>query len=105
MAKFTVIKREDAKSATFKGFLNSPYHIIYNILGEPYGLSEDGNIKCEWCIQLEDGTIIRVYDWKSIQDPLKRRDWNIGGSDSTAFEKIYKLLGNYTVMPPPPALP
>jgi len=75
---------------------------LVKAIGEPMHEENTGEDKTnfEWNMELEDGTVFSVYDWKeyrsiSLDEVI---DWHIGGKngDSTvkALEQLSKLIIN-----------
>ena len=75
---------------------------LVEALGAPTFEGNGGEVKTnfEWNMELEDGTVFSVYDWKeyrsiSLDEVI---DWHIGGKngDSTvkALEQLSKLIIN-----------
>jgi len=75
---------------------------LVKAIGEPMHEENTGEDKTnfEWNMELEDGTVFSVYDWKEYR-PISLDeviDWHIGGKngDSTvkALEQLSKLIIN-----------
>ena len=53
----------------------------------------------EWWIQFDDGTISSIYDWKRYEMGApamdERIEWNIGGRDPIAVERVEDALVVY----------
>jgi len=75
---------------------------LVEALGAPTFEGNDGEDKTnfEWNMELEDGTIFSVYDWKeyrsiSLDEVI---DWHIGGRNESdtdkALEELSKLIIN-----------
>ena len=75
---------------------------LVKAIGEPMHEENTGEDKTnfEWDMELEDGTVFSIYDWKeyrsiSLDEVI---DWHIGGKngDSTvkALEQLSKLIIN-----------
>lgn len=83
---------------TFQASVNQ----LVKAIGEPMHEENTGEDKTnfEWDMELEDGTVFSIYDWKeyrsiSLDEVI---DWHIGGKngDSTvkALEQLSKLIIN-----------
>ena len=75
---------------------------LEEVIGEPTYEENTGEDKVnfEWDMQLEDGTVFTIYDWKEYR-PIYRDEkivWHIGGrnKDNTdkALEELSKLIIN-----------
>ena len=75
---------------------------LIKIVGEPVYDANDGEDKVnfEWNLELGDGTIFTIYDWKEYRSISMDEliEWHIGGQsgiDTTkAYKELKKLLNN-----------
>ena len=55
---------------------------LMNVLGAPHGIGEQNDkVQNEWELELEDGTVFSVYDWKEYRrySDTETIEWHIGG--------------------------
>jgi hypothetical protein len=122
--KFTPADPNKIDGSSFHGdIVYATPNELKHILGEPSWEHNDGEDKTnmEWYMQLEDGNVFTVYDYKEGKQlhPNGRVEWHIGGHSrfdthlakqllSTAlqqakdeldhqmnFKRAYARLGNY----------
>jgi hypothetical protein len=81
-----------AKTAPFRGSVQTTYQRIVGKLGQPNPRS--GNrMTVEWCLEFTDGTIATIYDWNEEATPQAIYNWHIGGNSLEAVEHVKDLLG------------
>lgn len=55
---------------------------LIDLFGYPDDPSADGKTQCNWTIELDDGTVFTIYDWKEYGNkPEYVTYWHIGGQD------------------------
>lgn len=98
-------------SKTFESAVGTSFHDdiitatvneLIKIVGEPTVANNDGEDKVnfEWHLELGDGTIFTIYDWKEYRSISMDEliEWHIGGNtriDTTkAYKELKKLLNN-----------
>jgi len=85
-----------------QGHMHCGYDKLVEVFGDP--LSEgfdDYKSDAEWTIEFNDGTVATIYNYKNGRNylgdaglyPKEITEWNIGGHDRKAVEKIMKVLG------------
>lgn len=89
--KYKKGKLKDIVGTSKKCEIKTNYGRIVDLFGEPYILN-DGKIQVEWVIKFDDGTIADIYDWKVEVDPMRNKEWTIGGSNKKALYYIVALV-------------
>ena len=84
---------------SFLGDIGLDYYDIVSRLGRP----QDGDgykVDAEWNIEFDDGTVATLYNWKNGRnycgedglDLHQIDEWHIGGFNSDAIDRVYKLF-------------
>ena len=82
------------------------YATLVSTFGEPMQNGfDDCKSDAEWRVQVEDGTVATIYNWKNGRNycgiegtPTNQiREWNIGGYDSRAVDYVKAELRNKTI--------
>ena len=84
---------------SFLGDIGLDYYDIVSRLGRP----QDGDgykVDAEWNIEFDDGTVATLYNWKNGRnycgedglDLHQIDEWHIGGFNSYAIDRVYKLF-------------
>lgn len=84
----------DAMSGTW---LQGQIETTYDELTAVFGAREttydgDGKVRAEWILQFADGTVARIYDWKSRTPLGQVTDWHVGGHSARAVELVKETL-------------
>jgi len=84
--KVLSIESADESGTSLKGYINSTYSQLLEVLGKPtYDKpSGDGKVQVEWVVEFK-GDIFTIYDWKTgsreyTQNELTK--FNVGGKSS-----------------------
>ena len=68
---------------------------LTNVLGAPHGIGEwNDKVQNEWELELEDGTVFSVYDWKEYRrySNTDTIEWHVGAHDSNSGYKACEAL-------------
>lgn len=64
--------------------------------GKPEFWGEGDKVTTEWAILFDDGIVATIYDWKRYEMGApamdERIEWNIGGRDPIAVERVEDVL-------------
>jgi hypothetical protein len=90
----------DTRGASLQGYLTATYSELVDAFGEPSKYYDDSKSDAEWDVEFEDGTVAKVYNWKSGPNylgkdgtPVKKiTDWNVGARNPAAVEMIEQAL-------------
>ena len=88
----------DDNDTSLMGYMDVSYDRLVELFGEP--CDGDGyKTDAEWSIEFDDGTVATIYNWKNgpnyrggYGDIKKIKEWNIGGKNHKAVDKIHKLM-------------
>lgn len=91
------------QGTSFQGTIRATYAELVHA----FGMSDDGadsntwdKSTCHWTLQLEDGSIATIYDWKIMGDtPRQPYNWHVGGYSPAALRKVQKIF-NYHLRTP-----
>lgn len=84
--KFNTGSDYSVSGTSYSGKLyNTSYQRLVHAFGMPtfvYQIEDSSDkIQTEWCIRLEDGTNVTIYDWKCYPTPpYEVEEWNVGGN-------------------------
>jgi len=74
---------------------------LVEALGEPTHEENDGTDKVnfEWDMELEDGTVFTIYDWKEYREIGldEMIDWHIGGKNESDTDKVLEELSKLII--------
>lgn len=93
---------ESAIGTSLMGHMESPYHKIANVLGDPSDSGDEYKIDARWVIGFEDGTIATIYNWKNGHNYCGEEEglpigsitfWHIGGNDPKVVAMVMDTLG------------
>ena len=106
---FIVLEKKDLKenldryvNSHMIGSINCTYEKLKSLFGEGIGPSADNKCANQWVIQLENGNLISIYDWKisklylkehgkNLQDITK---WNVGArGKKDNLEILQQIIG------------
>jgi len=75
-------------------FLQGYIRTTFADLESKLGQALDGSDKttAEWYVELEDGSVATIYDWKEPSTPLSEYNWHIGGHDQSVVDKVGEAL-------------
>jgi len=94
----------------YLGTINCLYDRLVEIFGEPTKkivnefdqqiFNCDNKTSCEWIIELDNGNVVTIYDWKLsrlyLGDdglwPDEITTWNIGGFSKKDYEELKKYI-------------
>jgi len=79
---------------SLQGYVEATYSELVAVFGAPsYGPddADSDKVTCAWELELEDGTIATIYDWKEERTPRDNHRWHIGGY-SKAAETLITLI-------------
>lgn len=92
-------------SGTFlQGYIIANYADLVKAFGQPHN-PEDYKTDAEWDICFEDGTRATVYNWKNGKNYCGKdglavediEDWNVGGFNKDAIERVLAVLSKVEV--------
>ena len=87
MKDFKVLSKDECNYATsYKGYINTTYGQLLEVLGDPTYNEPSGDDKTqvEWIIEFK-GEIFTIYDWKTFSREYTENEldrFNIGGKSS-----------------------
>lgn len=82
-----------------QGYIDTSYEVLLSVFGEP--TPGDGHkVDAEWLLQLEDGRLATIYNYKTGRNYLGPdgldtgdiRDWHIGGHDITVVAAVSNII-------------
>jgi hypothetical protein len=79
--------------STVKATLNE----LKQVLGEVHFTNDfEDKVQNEWLMELEDGSVFSVYDWKEYRsyDDNEVIEWHLGGFDKTTTERAKHQIIN-----------
>lgn len=81
----------------FSQTITATYNQLVKVFGEPtWDYSDDGKVSSEWELELEDGTVFTIYDWKENIPPCTLPDtsftWHIGSFGPLSSEQHCTIL-------------
>jgi hypothetical protein len=88
-----------------QGYINAGYDEITSAFGYPLSVDFlDNKVDAEWDIEFEDGTVATIYNWKNGKSYLGAeglhlcdiKQWNIGGYDKSAVDKVLNAINAKT---------
>ncbi len=88
-------KAPSATNTSFHGDeITTTLNDLIKVFGQPHDTDIDGKVNYEWDLQLEDGTIFTIYDWKEYRDfgDNEDIDWHIGGKEKRDTIKARLIL-------------
>jgi hypothetical protein len=79
-----------------QGYTVATRREIESVFGKPNYESEGDKVTTEWNILFDDGTVATIYDWKRYEmgapEMDERIEWNIGGREPIAVERVEDAL-------------
>ena len=92
----------DANGTSFLGYVTCNYNDLVKIFGEPLLAVAGDKIDAEWGIKFKDGTVATIYNWKNGKNYMgdkgietsKITQWNIGGFNEKACERVTEVIKN-----------
>lgn len=80
---------------SLQGYVSATRRQLAELFGPP--MEDWGDkVTTEWWVQLEDGTVFTLYDWKRYESgPPGNNEvyqWHIGAHDRSAVAKVHDLL-------------
>jgi len=87
-----------------QGYIQANYADLVSTFGAPTN-SDGYKVDAEWQVCFEDGTRATIYNWKNGKNYCGEnglelheiQDWNVGGFDKFAVERVLRVLYNTTV--------
>lgn len=80
---------------SLQGHIEATYSELLAVFGAPtYGPDDEDSDKvtCAWELELEDGTVATIYDWKESKTPRDSYCWHIGGYGRAAETLITSIF-------------
>lgn len=83
-----------------QGYVTADYKHITKVFGKSSNHFDNYKCDAEWLIEFKDGTIATLYNYKNGRNYLGKEglpktqitEWNIGGFDQKAVERIKEAL-------------
>jgi len=101
MTKFKVLRNERETYKLISGselwtYINPTYAQLLKVFGKPTGNGDGYKTDAEWIIQLDDGTVFSIYNYKtgknylgsSGQNLSEIRDWHVGLHKGVPFASV-----------------
>lgn len=76
-----------------QGYIRTTLDNLIETLGVPKSRRDyENKVTVEWSLELSDGTIIIIYDWKQVSTPRGLYNWNVGGHSPQALTLLGEIL-------------
>ena len=93
-------KKINVNGTSLQGELSVTFEHLLKTFGTPLGASPDKKVDCEWHIELSDGKVATIYNWKNGnaylgekgKNPTEILNWNVGAKSKIAFYEIEEIL-------------
>lgn len=90
----------DVNGTSFQGKVFESFEKLLKVFGSPLGASADNKVDVEWEVEMNDGTVATIYNWKDGNaycgedgtDPVDIVDWHVGGKSKSAAWGIEEIL-------------
>jgi hypothetical protein len=79
-----------------QGYVRTTFDKIIHAFGAP-NIGSSDKTNSEWALRFSDGTVATIYDYKEPHTPVKEYDWQIGGHDNRAVQRVCAVLGTLPV--------
>ena len=86
-------------ASCLQGYINIEFDKLVGKLGQPqrpsYPKGVSRKTTAEWIIEFEDGTVVRIYNWKNGRTKGGYRNiinWQVGGVSEKAAEYVEALF-------------
>ena len=89
----------DANGTSLRGYIATTYNNLVKTFGLPtfeIPASQMDKVTIEWILQLPNGSVVTIYDWKGYGYKPKADEvyeWHIGGLTSSVVEFVKTQLG------------
>jgi len=86
----------DINGTWLQGYTVATRRELEATFGAPCFEGEGDKTTTEWAIRFDDGVVASIYDWKRYEmgapEMDERIEWNIGGRDPLAVERVEDAL-------------
>ena len=83
---------------SLQGYVEATYSELVAVFGAPsYGPDDEDSDKvtCAWELELENGIVATIYDWKEERTPRDNHRWHIGGYNPVAATLITSIFRDH----------
>jgi hypothetical protein len=95
--KFKLVSDEKSNMTSLIGEFTTGRRVLTELFGEPHQVdSFDNKVTTRWVLEIDDKTIITIYDYKRYELGAPGLDeiysWHIGGFEKEDYEIFEKLI-------------
>ena len=90
----------NVNGTSYQGAIRESFEKLLEVFGAPLGASADNKVDAEWEVELDDGTVATIYNYKDGNaycgedgtDPVDIVNWHIGGKSKSVVWGIEEIL-------------
>jgi hypothetical protein len=92
---FNRVKQSQGFGTVYQGLITIKYSELCAIFGPPDDGTDDGKVQADWTINIAEGVIATIYDYKEEIEPRQILQWHIGGKTKDVVQLIDIIVKEY----------